>query len=152
MLLDLKHGMLGQVFIDFGNDPLLHIGVDCNPQVSQCSRRGDHDECLHVALAHQPFHCCRDSLSEAVLFQLVPIGISNAAAEIGAGSLEGTARSIAALLVRWRIVMDEYALDPQIQGPLVARIAQEQCLAAVADEYKRVVGDFQLAHIGSLSN
>ena len=152
MLLDLKDGMLGQVFVDFGNDPLLHIGVECRPQIRQCSRRGDHDECLHVALAHQPFHCCRDSLSEAVLFQLVPIGISNAAAEVGAGSLEGTARAIAALLVRWRIVIDEYALDSQIQELLVSCIAQEQRLAAVTDEYKRVVGNFQLAHIGSLSN
>ncbi len=27
MLLDLKYGMLGQVFVDFGDDPLLHIRV-----------------------------------------------------------------------------------------------------------------------------
>jgi hypothetical protein len=55
MLLDLKYGMLGQVFVDFGNDPLLHIGVECKPQISQRSRRGDHNECLHLTLARQPF-------------------------------------------------------------------------------------------------
>jgi hypothetical protein len=137
MLLDLKYGMLGQVFVDFGDDPLLHIRVECKPQISQRSRRGDHNEYLNLTLAHQSFHCCRNSLSEAVLFQLVPIGIFNAAAEVGAGALEGAARSIAALLVRWRIVIDEHALDLEIRRLLVACIAQEQRLAAVTDEYKK---------------
>jgi hypothetical protein len=61
----------------------------------------------------------------------------NAAAEVGAGALEGAARSIAALLVRWRIVIDEHALDREIRRLLVACIAQEQRLAAVTDEYKK---------------
>ena len=55
MLLDLKYGMLGQVFVDSGNDPLLHIGVECKPQISRRSRRGDHNECLRPTLARQPF-------------------------------------------------------------------------------------------------
>src|SRR5262249_9280739 len=109
-----------------------------------------HNEYLHLTLAHQSFHCCRNSLSEAVLFQLVPIGIFNAAAEVGAGALESATRSIAPLLVRWRIVIDEHTLDPEIRGLLVTCIAQEQRLAAVTDEYKRVMGAFQHAHVKSL--
>jgi CBS domain containing-hemolysin-like protein len=42
--------------------------------------------------------------------------------------------------MRWRIVIDEHALDLEIRRLLVACIAQEQRLAAVTDEYKRVMG------------
>jgi hypothetical protein len=72
------------------------------------------------------------------------------ASHIKAAVSEGAARSIAALLVCWRIVIDEHTLDPEIRELLVACMAQEQRLTAVTDEYKRVVGDFQLAHVRSL--
>ena len=35
MLLDLKYGVIGQVSFNFGNDPLLHIGVERKPRISQ---------------------------------------------------------------------------------------------------------------------
>jgi hypothetical protein len=57
MLLNLMYGMLGQILINFGDDPALHIGVERNPQIRKRPRRSYHDERLHLTLAHKLFHC-----------------------------------------------------------------------------------------------
>jgi hypothetical protein len=63
-----------------------------------------------------------------VLFEFVPIGIVDTAAYVCSGALESAAGPIAALLVGWRIISDEHALEPEVQELLVAYVAQEERL------------------------
>jgi hypothetical protein len=48
-----------------------------------------------------------------------------------------------------RIVIGEYALGLEVRKLLIALVAQEQRLATVADEHKRIVGNLQFAHIAA---
>jgi hypothetical protein len=69
-------------------------------QICQRPRRRDDDERLGLALAHELFHRGGDAMSEAMLLELVPVGISYAASEVRAGALESAAGPVAALLMR----------------------------------------------------
>src|SRR5215469_16243348 len=82
MSLDLVHGMLGQVLVDFVNDARLHVGMERLPQICKRPRRGDNDERLRLSLAHELFHRRGNAANEAVLLEVVPVSISDAAAEI----------------------------------------------------------------------
>src|SRR5262249_29729377 len=146
MLLDLVDGMLGKVLVDLGDDPLLHVGVERTTQVRPRPRRRDHDERLGLALAHERFHRGGDAMSEAMLLELVPVGISYTAAEVCAGAFESAAGPVAALLVRGRIVVDEDAFGLKIRKLFVAGVEQEERLAAVADKHERVMRDLKLVH------
>jgi len=85
-------------------------------------------------------------MSEAMLLELVPVGISYTAAEVCAGAFESAAGPVAALLVRGRIVVDEDALGLKIRKLFVAGVEQEERLAAVADKHERVMRDLKLVH------
>ena len=50
MPLDLVGRVLRQILVDFGDDPLLDVGVKCASQVSQRPRRSHHDQRLGLAL------------------------------------------------------------------------------------------------------
>src|SRR5689334_13285499 len=91
MLLDLLDGVLGQIVVDFGNNPTLHIGVEGESQICKRPRRCDYNYGLHLALAHKPFHRRSDSLGETVVFELVPISIVDAAPQVRTGALERAA-------------------------------------------------------------
>jgi hypothetical protein len=93
-------------------------------------------------------HRRSDPLSEAVLLEIVPVGDFNAATEIRAGALEGATRAVRALFVRRRVIIDEDALGLEIRKPLVAGVAQEQRLTAIADEHEGVLGDVEFVHVG----
>src|SRR6516225_3323652 len=84
-----------------------------------------------------------------MLLKLVPVGISDSATQVRAGALESTAGTVAALLVRGRIVVDEDAFCLKIRKLLVACIVQEQRFAAVAHEHECVMGNLKLVHGGS---
>src|SRR5262249_39729002 len=90
--------------------------------------------------------------NEAVLFEFVPVGISDTAAEVRPGALESAARTVAALLMCGRIVVDEHPLGLKIEEFLVAGVVQEQGLAAVTDEHEGVMGNLKLVHGGSPLN
>jgi hypothetical protein len=146
MFLDLIDRVLGQVLVDFGDDPTLHIGVEGNSQVRKRPRWGDHDQRLHLALTYEPFHGRSDSLRKPVVFELVPISIVNAATQVRTSALECAARPIAALLVCWRIIIDENPLSHEIRELFIACVAEKQRLVAITDENKRVMRDFELIH------
>jgi len=141
MFLDLVDRMLGKVLANFCDDPLLHVGVKRISQICQGPRRRDNDECLGLALMHELFHRCGDAMNEAMLLKLVPVGISDAAAEVRPGALESAARPVGALLVRGWIVVDEDAFGLKVRKLLVAGVVQEQRLAAVADKHESVMWD-----------
>jgi len=81
-----------------------------------------------------------------MLLKLVPVGISDSATQVRAGALECTAGTVAALLVRGRIVVDEDAFGLKIRKLLVAGVEQEQRLAAVADKHESLMRDLKLVH------
>src|SRR6516165_5523765 len=81
-----------------------------------------------------------------MLLQIVPISVSDTAAQISPGPLECAAGPVTALLVGRRVFVDENPFGLQIGKFLIAGIAQEQRFAAVADEYECVVRNVELAH------
>ena len=101
MLLDLVDRMLGKVLANFCDDPLLHVGMKRISQICQGPRRRDYDECLGLALTHELFHRCGDAMNEAMLLELVPVGISLAAAEVRAGAFESAAGPVSATVCRY---------------------------------------------------
>jgi len=125
MLLNLVYRMLGKILVDFGDDPLLHVGMERMPQICEGAGRCDDHECLHLALAHETLHRRGDPLSEAMFLEIVPVGVFNAAAQIRAGALESASRAVATLLVSWWVIIDDDTLGLEIEKLLVAGVPQE---------------------------
>jgi hypothetical protein len=65
---------------------------------------------------------------------------------ISAGTLERTARPIAALLARGRVFVNVDAFGPEVWKLGIARVAQEQRLAAITNKHESVMGNRKLAH------
>jgi hypothetical protein len=98
-----------------------------------------------VALPHQLLERFRHHAGEMVLLQIVPIGLlDRAAAMPDAG--EAAARSVGALLMGRRVVIEEDALGLEVGVLLVTFIAQEQRLAPVADENNGIVWNVDFGH------
>ena len=104
---------------------------------------------FHLALAHQSLERVRHGARKTVLLQVMPIGRLDRAAP-GADAGIAAARLVGALLAGRRIVVDEDTLGLEVGILLVARIAQEQRLAAVADENDGIVGNLDFAHGASI--
>ena len=99
------------------------------------------------APAHHILQSGRHALDEAVLLQVMPVGLLHAAAAMRSRALKAASGPVGTLLVGRRIFLGEDALDLQIGELLVAVIAQEKRLAAVADEHQGVMGDGELGHM-----
>src|SRR3984893_4009044 len=149
MLLDLVNRMLSEVLTDFSDDPTLHVGVEGVLQIRQCARWCDDDERLHLPLAHELFHRRGYALSEAVLLEVMPVGRLHAASFVCTCALEYAAWTVGTLLAGWRVFVNEDTLGLEIGKFLVAVVAQEQRLAAIADEHEGIMRNLQLAHGGS---
>jgi hypothetical protein len=52
MLFDFGNKALGQVLVDFGKNPLSHIGGEGMPQLRERARGSRNDERLHAARPH----------------------------------------------------------------------------------------------------
>ena len=139
MLLDLEHGMLRQILLDFSNNPALHVGVEGVTQFCERACWGGDDDNLHLALAHEIFHRCRHTLDEAMFLKIVPIGRFHGGATIRVCMLECSAWAIGALLAGGRILVDEDAFGLEVWKFCIARIAQKQCLPAIANEHQSIV-------------
>jgi len=144
MLLDLADRMLGEILVDLGDDPSLHVGMEGVSELRQRARRCGDDQRLGVAFAYEPLHGGGDALGKPLLLELVPVGRVEAAALIGVGSLEAASRPIGALLAAGRVLIDEDPFGGQIEELLVARVAQKQRLATVADENQGVMRNLAL--------
>ena len=82
---------------------------------------------------------------EPLLLELMPVGIFHRA-PARAHARESAARLIRALLPRGRILIAQDPFSLEIEEFLIPFIAQEQRLAAVADENECVMGDVELCH------
>jgi hypothetical protein len=136
MLLDLVDRMLCEVLTDFSDDPTFDVGVEGVPQIRQCARWCDDDERLHLALAHKLFHRRGYALGEAVLLEVMPVGRLHSASDGRTCALEYAAWAVGTLLAGWRVFVNEDTFGLQIGKFLVAVVAQEQRLAAIADEHE----------------
>jgi len=146
VLFDFIDGMFCQIFVDFRNNSTLHLSMKGMPQFCERTGRGGDNENLHVALMHQCFKGRSDAPGETMLLELMPIGVSHPSSAISAGTLERTARPIAALLARRRVFVNVDAFSLEVWKLGIARIAQEQRLAAITNEHESVVGNLKLAH------
>src|ERR1700686_2537037 len=136
---DLVDREMGQILVDLGNDPALYVFVESPAQIGEGARRRGDDERRGLAFAHEFLHCAGNPFGEAMLLEIVPIGLFYAAAVVRGRALEAAARTVGALLMGGWIVIDKDPLGLQVRKFLVAGIAQEQCLAAVADQNESVV-------------
>jgi len=152
MPLDLPNGMLGEILVDFPNDARFHIGVKRMPQVCERARRRHDDQCRRAAFAHQTLQRGGHSLSKAMLLDFMPIRRLHGAAADRMGARERATGTIGPLLVRRRVLFGENALGHQIGKHLIAGVAQEKRLAAVADENESVMRNSELVHAGLLTN
>src|ERR1017187_2065262 len=115
MFLDLVHRMVGQILRQLGDDALLHVRMERLAQIGQGPGRARDHQSLDLAVADQPFERGGDIAGELVLLEIVPVGALDAAAAAAAGARIGAARSVGALVVRGRIYIFEYPLDPEIR-------------------------------------
>ena len=67
----------------------------------------------------------RYTLGEAVLLQVVPVGLFDAAAAMRSRALDAASGPVGTLLVGRRVLLGEDTLNPQIGKLRVAGIAQE---------------------------
>src|SRR6516162_8649084 len=125
MLLDLGNRMLSQILVDFRDDPSTHICMERTSQVRQRARRSGDDKCLHVARTHELLQGGSDMAREAMLLEVVPVGILHAAAEVRPCTFECAPGAIRALLMGWRVVVNEHAFGLQVQKLFIARVAQK---------------------------
>ena len=142
MLFNLTNWMLRQILADLSDNPALYVGMKGMPQVCQRARRRHNDERRRLAFTHQLFQCSSDVPDKTMLLEIMPVGRRHLGAAIGPRAFEYSTRSIAALFVSRRVFIDENALGLQAWIPFVAGIAQEQGLAAIADEDESIVGNF----------
>lgn len=139
MLLNICSGVSRQVLADFGNNFAVYVGVKCRAQIRQSTGRCHDDNRLDLFCTNQLFPCGRYMVSEAMLFYIVPIGRRYTAASICCRTFEGAAWAVSALLVSWRIVVNEYVFDNQIGKLLIAVVSQEQRFMPVTNEDDRIV-------------
>jgi hypothetical protein len=85
-----------------------------------------------------------------MLFEFVPIGWFDGAPAARPEPLAETARPLGALLMAGRIFVDEDVLGPQIRKFRVAMVPQKQGPSAIADEYQRVMRDFEIHEFSGL--
>ena len=148
MLLDLGDRVLGEILVDLRHDLLLHVVVEGFAQIGERARRRHHDQGLDLALAHDLLQHRRHVVGEFVLFQVVPVGLRDArSAEADRRMLP--AWTVGALLVGGRVfLVDEDPLGLEVEVLRVAFVAQNQRLAAVADEN---IGIMRNGHFGHRS-
>ena len=120
--LDLRNGMFGQVFVNFGKNSVFHVGMKSMTQV--CKRAGwsHNDECLYVAGANDLFHGGRGTLSKVMLLEFMPVRHLHAAASTCSRALDRASRVIGALLVSRWIFLGKDALCLQIKKLLITII------------------------------
>ena len=114
MLFDLSNWTLRQILANFGDDQAFHVGMKGVAQVCQRAGRGYDNERCRLAFTHQLFQSSRDMARKTVLFEIMPVSRRHLAAAIGPRPFEYTARSISALLVSRRVLINEDALRFQI--------------------------------------
>jgi hypothetical protein len=82
-----------------------------------------------------------------MFFEIMPVRRLHRAVTRGVRAHRCSAGAIRALLVRRGILIDKHALGHQIGEFLVAIVAYEQRLPAVADEDERIVWDNGFLHV-----
>src|SRR5437879_3740814 len=125
--------MRRQFLRDFAGDPLGDLRVEGLAQVPQYLRRRDDDELLEKIGVRVTIERVGKFDGKPLLGDMVPVGFFHGASG-NAGTCAGSARTIAALLARGRIVAGENSLDDEIDTLGVAFIAQEESLLTIADE------------------
>ena len=147
MSFDFSDRVLGKVFADFGNDPLLDVGVEGVAQIGERARRRDDDQRGDAALAHHFLQSRRHPLDEAVLFQSMPVGLFNTAAAMRSCVRKTDRGSVGSLLMGWRVLLGEDALSLQVGELFITSIAHEEGFAPVTDEDDGVMRNCELVHI-----
>jgi hypothetical protein len=132
--LDFRDGMLGEILVDFTNNPRFRIGMQRMPQVCERAGRSCKDQCWRSALWHEALQSGRRPLSKTMLLDFMPIRRLHSTAADCVGAREGATGAIGSLIVRRRILVEENALGHQIAKPFVTFVAQKKRLAAVTGE------------------
>src|SRR5688572_23382758 len=112
------------------------------PELAERLRRRDHDQGVEIVAKRPLLEQLGRPGGEAVLLELVEIGLRISAAIIGAGADriagarrpgagEGAAGTVGLLLAVLGIVVDALALDLEVGELAVALVAEEQHLAPV---------------------
>ena len=146
MAFDLVDRVVGEILVYFRNDPPFYVGMESMSQICKRARRRHDNESFHLPLTYETFHRDGHPLDEAMLLEIVPIGIFNPAAQIRSSALERAARSVSTLLMSRRVFVNENTLGLEVWESLVTSVAQEKRLAAITDEYESIVGNVEFAH------
>ena len=147
VLRDLPHRMIGEVLANFREDPLFHVGMEGATQVGKRARRRGNDEGRDGPAAYHTLQRSGHPSNETVLLKAMPVSLIDTAAPMRAGPRKGRAWLVGALLMSRRILISKNLLSFQIGKFFVTIVAQEQRLAAVADENQGVVRNCELVHI-----
>src|SRR5579872_444808 len=102
VLLDIPNGMLGQVLVDFGNNPFLHVRMKGMPQFSKGARGRDDNDGLCLFSANKLLHGGGDMVGKPMLLQLMPVRLLHGRTPVRTSAFKGPAGTVAALVVgRW---------------------------------------------------
>ena len=90
MVFNIRNRVFGEVFVDFSNDSSSHIGMEGMPQVCKRTRRRRDNKRPHIAWAHELLQGGGDVSCEAMLLEVMPIGILHGAVEVRRRTFEPT--------------------------------------------------------------
>ena len=99
MRFDVRDRVVGQVLADFGDDALLHVGMEGAAQVGERARRRGDDDGGHVVGAHEFFQFRRHAFDEPMLLEMMPVGLFHGAATMRASALDAASGPVGALFV-----------------------------------------------------
>jgi hypothetical protein len=147
MVFDLRNRVFGEVLVDFSNDSSSHIGMEGMPQVCKRTRRCRDKKRPHIACAHELLQGGGDVSREAMLLEVMPIGILHGATEVRRRTFECASRAIGSLLAGGWVFVDEHAFGFQVQKFLITRVAQEQRFSSITDDDEGVMRDCELTRL-----
>ena len=134
MLLDLPDRELGEVLVDFGEDPALNVLMDRLAQVREGARWRHNRERGDATRSDKLLEGSSDVLSKAMLLELVPVCRLHPTATVGSGTRKAAPWTIGTLLVCGGVLVAKNTRGSQIWKFLVALIAQEKRLPPVTDQ------------------
>ena len=113
MFLNFFDRVFGQILVDLRDDVDFDVIMQVATQIGQGPWRCDDDQRPHVVRTHQFFERRRYSADEPVLLKLMPIGRLDCATSWTYARKSAT-WSVGALLMRWRIVIEEHSFRLEV--------------------------------------